>query len=58
MSLGKCILLTFSIIVVLILMMQWARDSARERCLRKYPEAVECIVVSGGYGLEGIPIIR
>lgn len=58
MSLFKSILLTLSIVVALMLMLQWARDMARERCLLRYPDAVDCIVVNSGYGLEGIPIFK
>ena len=58
MTIVKTILLIAILSAIGIALVNREARHVRDVCELRYPEAVECIVVSGPSGFEGIPIWR
>ena len=62
MNTPKMSIAIFLVLIVIMLVVAVYADrcmwnAAHSLCIARYPEAVECIVVRGGYGYTGIPVV-
>ena len=56
MSIAKTILLVAAIFAVGMFLVYRVAQTEYNKCILRYPDAADCIVVNGAFGFESVPI--